>query len=202
MKLDISRLAKLLAVTFAMFALAACGSGDGNGAAPAVESPVPFTIDPGIPLVDFVSEQYPYVISVPQDWEQERARFGGDYFFKQRPGAATTVANLTIGCINTILPGAGDPRSVLDEDILILERSQIPMSGLEVDEFTVGEVTGVRASYTIGLGRTTGWNDVAYVAGPGCTWRLHLGGFGSGPFDQYEALFDRILATFEPASES
>lgn len=184
--------------------LAAACSGGGSGdktptqppGAVSTLAPLP-SIDSHVALVAFQSKTLPYTISMPQGWQSEASRFGGDHFFVNRDDGQL-LAEVYVSCATSIAGGKSDAESLLDDDKKLLKSAQSSAKDPVVTPIKAGDRDALRSTYEVTIGTTLIQHNVVYVSDSPCGWRIHMDVFGRGEIAEYYALFDRMVQTFQP----
>jgi hypothetical protein len=182
-----------------MLTLAACGGGEKtvpaetSTAAANGELPVP-TVDPDIPLTEYRSADKGYTVGYPSGWEVNAGEnlYGDIFFWNSESGRP--LAQLTVSC---------NPDALTTERLMEIDAAAAAQFGsVDTGSVTPVEIAGTEGTqmrYRTTVEGVAIEQVAAYAPGDECGWRLGLAAYGSGALEPYLPLFDRIVASFQPA---
>jgi hypothetical protein len=183
-----------LALLLCVFVVA-CGD-DEQGGVP-TQVPLP-SVSPSVELAAFTSSILPYSLSVPRDWTHEAAGPGVDRFYAVRP-EGTLVSEITVRCSRTIVGGETDFQSLVDEDLSLLDASPVGVSDPVITDIAGVDRPGKMMVYGHGVTGVRVNTMVAYFSDDSCGWRVRMNVFGGGSTMEFQALFEQIAASMNPA---
>jgi hypothetical protein len=207
----------LISLALALGLVAACGSGSKSppsgststsspGAASGSPSPAvaPTPAGPGsFQLQPDDSANTAFSIQFPVGWQAENVVVPGGFarrYFTTRDGARTVAITVRCAPGETIASLSKLDASLVGGTL----HGQYNLAGLT--SVTAGGLQGQTTDYTVPLGSTGDPNGqqqesrVLYLQGTSCAWQILLQTFATGQRQVYSALFDAVLATFQPAT--
>ena len=200
-------------VLVAVLGSAACGGGGNGGPTPTETFPPDFTpqppglltpsppppVDGDSPLVLYDQSALPYSVSLPNGWTVEPGAQIDKFSYSTADKGL--VAQLSVTCSKTLRGNAGDPTSLVEEDVTILRETRAPVIAGTVTELQIDGLKTLRWPYSVNFGPSSTYQWVYYIGDKDCTWRVRTVVFGTSPGEGWEQLFNRIAGSFHSKIE-